>query len=379
MAVCHKQEETAVATASTQANGSVKKAAMVCVCCWTPIQDLTRHYRTCSYIQGDWAFWACPYTLETLHDKEAFKNHIKSFKPDEKRIAVTPNFYVTARTWAMRWSGAAKKRQLVNTVFAYFNDNPGLVDEWKALNNGELVPNLNNGVDVGEVLEQSSTMLRRRSTTGFGHLVEQLSIDELRDAFYAGNKAVTKTPTELDAPSKKRRRNDTPVSFTALEFVNKEVKVKIGDARFNGAELAHHQQQQLGGQNPECSLGFGGVLVHSPSILGALAPVDAASTPHAPTTLGYQTQRTFFAPNNVSSNPAEVQYGLQNYLTNNSGVELPPAIPQRLQQRQGVDVPAGVKDPSSTSDDCNQEDDDLDYWISCFNSQEVPEVPDSAD
>lgn len=192
MAFGDNRQETDVATASTQPDGATTKTAMYCVRCWKPIKELTRHFPVCSYIKGDWAFWACPYTLEVFRDREAFINHIKSYKPDEKRIAVTISIYVTARDWAMDFSEAAKTRQLVNTIFHYFNANPRLAEEWKALNGGELLPDLNNVADVGNILKQSS-ILRRRSPAE-----EEVSIDKLGQVFRAGGKASVKIQRPQD-------------------------------------------------------------------------------------------------------------------------------------------------------------------------------------
>ena len=202
MAFGDSRQETDVATASTQLDGATTKPAMYCVCCWKPIKELTRHFPVCSYIKGDWAFWACPYTLEVFRNQEAFINHIKSYKSDEKRIAVTESIYVTARDWAMDFSEAAKTRQLVNTIFHYFNANPRLAEEWKALHGGELLPDLNNVADVGNILKQSS-ILRRRSP------VEEISIGNLQQVFRAGGKASVKTQTRLDvAPWEPSASND---------------------------------------------------------------------------------------------------------------------------------------------------------------------------
>ena len=202
MAFGDNRQETDVATASTQPDDATTKTAMCCVCCWKPKQELTKHYPRCPYIKGDWAFWACPYTLEVFRNQEAFINHIKSYKSDEKRIAVTESIYVTARDWAMDFSEAAKTRQLVNTIFHYFNANPRLAEEWKALHSGELLPDLNNVGDVGEILKQSS-ILRRRSPT------EEVSIGNLRQVFRAGGKASVKIQTRPDvAPWNSSASND---------------------------------------------------------------------------------------------------------------------------------------------------------------------------
>ena len=122
------RQEADVATAPTQPDRATTKAVMYCVGCWEPKGGLTKHYHKCVYIQGNWAFWACPYTLEVFRDQQAFINHIKSFKPDEKRVARKQD-YVTARDWAIEFSEDAKKRQLVNTIFAYFDDNPRLIEQ----------------------------------------------------------------------------------------------------------------------------------------------------------------------------------------------------------------------------------------------------------
>jgi hypothetical protein len=295
-----------------------------------------------------------------LRDREAFTNHIKSFKPDEKRVAVTQTIYVTARDWAMEFSEDAKKRQLVNTVFAYFDANPRLVDQWKALNNGELVPDLNNVADVSKILEESS-ILRQLPHSGSGHSVGEVSIAQLRQVFQAGTKAGAKIQTQPDITSKKRGRNNTPVPYTALEIVDKDGQVTIGDAHFDGAEFAEHRQQQLGGQDEERSFRFGGVVVHSPSDTGDLAPANLAATTQIPGTFEGPFQGTYA----VANNAAEAHYGLQDFLMDHSGFELPPPVPQTLQQTQSADLPATANDPSNATDDYDL---DPDFWNSLLDN-----------
>lgn len=262
MASGHTRQETVVATASTQTGSANTKPTMYCVCCWKSNADLTRHYRERRlYIHGNWAFWACPYTSEVFGDQQAFINHMKSFKFDEKRIAVTQTVYVTPRDWAVHFAEDAKKRQLVNTVLAYFCENPGLAREWKALNNGELVPDVNNVGDVGKILAQSS-ILRCRPPLGSAHSVQTVSIEQLRQLLQAGKAVV----------------NSIPVPYNALQIVNRGSRVTIGDAHFDSAELAERQQQQLYREDQERSFRYGGIFVHSQSGTAALAPTNTSST-----------------------------------------------------------------------------------------------------
>lgn len=159
------RQGTAATVASTESTSATPKSAMSCVCRWKSIDDLTRHYRKCSYIKGDWAFWACPYTLEGIfRDRQASINHIKSFKPVEKRIAATETLHVTALDWAMDYTRDAKKRQLENTVLGYFDANPTLFEDWKYLNRGELIPDVVNAADLADVdkILKLSSILRRR-------------------------------------------------------------------------------------------------------------------------------------------------------------------------------------------------------------------------
>lgn len=364
----HNKQETDAATTSTHSKGATTKAAMPCICCWASIQDLTRHYPKCSYIKGDWAFWAYPYTLEILRDGEAFTNHIKSFKPDEKRIEIIsarPKPYVSARIWATQYPKHAIIRQLVNTVFEYFNANPGLADQWKALNNDELIPILNSDVDVRKVLNLSSMMLRRRTAPGSDRLVEEVSIDQHQRIFRADATVVTKSSsTQSDISSKRRRRNDTPNPYTALEIVNKDANVEIGDASFDSAELAAHQQQQLAGENQGRSFCSGGVIAHPPSLPRAPPPANAMPTVGTSIALGGQTEWMPAAPNNISSNPAEVLYGMQDYFTYRDGLQPPPQMPQTLLERQSVGAPTGANDLFSASYYYNPDDSDAIYWES---------------
>lgn len=264
------------------------------------------------------------------------------------------------------------RRQLVNIVFEYFIANPGLADQWKALNNGELIPNLNSGFNVREVLKLSSMMLRRRTAPGSDRWVKEVSIDQLQRIFRADATVFTKASTKSGVSSKKRRRTDTPVRYTALEIVNKDTNVEIGDARLDSAELAARQQQQLVEQNQERSLRFGGVVVHSPSASSTPTPANVVPTAHTPIALGGQTQRTFVVPNNISSNSAGVQYRQHYYSTDHSGLQPPPPMPQMLQQGQSVNVFTGGNElaNASTNDD-NLEGSHPDYWDSLldyFNS-----------
>lgn len=356
-----------MATSSTRPEGATEKAAMYCVCCWERKQELAKHPPRCPYIKGDWAFWACPYTFYVSHNREVFINHIKSFKPDEKRIEVTEAISVTARDWAIEFSEDAKKRQLVNTVFAYFNANPRLAKEWKAFNNDNLVPDLNNVANAGKILIQSS-MLRRRFPRDPPRSAKEVSIDQLRQLFQVGTKAGAKTQAQSDVSSNERQLNSTPVRYNALKIVNKDAQVAIGDAHFGSDELAERQQQQLNGHNQERSLRYGGVFVHSRSGTEALAPTNTSPTACTPSTSANQTQEPYSVPNNVSSNPSAAQYGLQNNFIAHGGSELPPPVPQTLQQTQSANVLAGADGPSNASVDYSSDGDvDQAFWESLLN------------
>lgn len=338
-------------TSSTRPDSATEKAAMYCVCCWEPKQELTKHYPRCPYIKGPWAFWACPYTFYVSHNREVFINHIKSFKPDEKRIEVTKTDHVTARDWAVKHSEDAKKRQLVNTVFAYFDANPELLEEWKARNNGQLVPDLNNVGDIGSILTRSS-ILRRHPPLGSTHTVKEVSIDQLQQLFQAGKAVV----------------NSIQLRYNALDIVNSGSRVTIGDAHFDSAELAERQQQQLCQENQERFFGFGGVVVHSPSDTEAPVPTNTSPTARIPSMLANQTQETYVVPNDVSSNPAAIQYGLQNDIMDHSGFEPPPPFPQTMQQTQSANVVAGANGPSNASINYSLDGDvDPAFWKSLLN------------
>jgi hypothetical protein len=85
-----------------------------------------------------------------------------------------------------------------------------------------------------------------------------------------------------------------------------------------------------------------------------------------------QTRETHVVSNNVSSNPAEVQYRLQDDLRDHGGIGLPPPVPQTMQQTQSANVFAGANDASNAPVDYSLDGDvDPAFWKSLLNDPDL--------
>lgn len=340
---------------------------MPCVCCWGNFKDLSKHYPHCPYIRGDWTFWASPYQCTIVYDdRDAFTEYIKSFKPDKGYIESTPSKYVSPRDWTTDSREDAMRRQLMNTLYEYFRTNSIFSDKWQVLNDGDMIPDLDNVDDIGKALADCSKLLRSAPSG-----VEITSpISELKQIFGINTEAVDEIITP-PAGLGKRRRNMS-VSYTALDSIKPidKVKVEIGDTGFTGADFAQHQRRQIAAcetpQNQYPILAFGGVVqVDSASnTLGSSNLMPAGGIPNASIPLRDQIQAMEAFLGNLPSDAAENQYGSQNY-----PMEDMPHFPQTTQLEQGA--LANQHSDSAASNAVN----DFDRWYLNWQAQYSQALP----
>jgi hypothetical protein len=227
--------------------------------------------------------------------------------------------------WTTQFPEQAMKRQLRNILDGYFK-NSDFAAKWKALNNDDMSPNLDNITDMRDVLKRCSEILCRPQTGD----VEESPIDQLKALFLIDTEDVTEI-TAQDVPLSKKRKCSVP--YNALDGITStdQPKVKVADSGFTGAQFTRHQQDQIGEQDQTHYVSMGGI-VQGGSQWSAPGSSDAeptGDTSDAPSALGQQTQSTNWVPIETPNGLTEVQFGASTDFTDGTGFPL-----QTLQQGQ---------------------------------------------
>lgn len=350
--------DTSRAVSPEQSETSSDQLPMPCVCCWGEYVTLLKHYPYCPCLNGDWKFWASPFFCTLIfYNREAFTNHISSLNvkklADNLHIESTPRRYVTPRNWTTLLRKDAMKRQLKNILDEYFKDSD-FAAKWKALNNDDMSPNLNNITDMHDVLKQCSEILCRHRAGG----VQESPIDQLKELFRIDTEDVAEITTQ-DVPLSKKRKCSVPYNaFDGIKSID-QPSVEVADTGFTGEQFTRHQRDQIGEQDQPRHASMGGVMQAGSQWSGS-GSSDAeftGDTSNAPSALGHQTQSTNWVPDETPNDLAGLQSGASPDFADGTG------FPQQTLQ-QGQDAHA---DPNADPNANPNADVEINALHACFN------------
>jgi hypothetical protein len=257
------------------------------------------------------------------------------------------------------------KRQLKNILDEYFKDSD-FAAKWKALNNDDMSPNLNNITNVHDVLKQCSQILCRHRAD----VVQESPIDQLKELFRIDTEDVAEITTQ-DVPLSKKRKCSVPYNaFDGIKSID-QPSVEVADTGFTGEQFTRHQRDQIGEQDQPRHASMGGVMQAGSqwSVPGSSDTELTGATSNAPSALGHQTRSTNWVPDDTPNDPAGVQSGASMDFTDGTG------FPRQTLQH-GQDAYAfAIADPNADSfADVEIEalDDLYDDW---YNSEYLPQNP----